>query len=318
MSVKDLILNRKKTAFSFEILPPLKGNGIESVYSTIDLLREFDPQYINITTHRSQISYKTQENGLFQCVVERQRPGTVAIAAAIKNKYGIDVVPHILCSGFSREETEYVLIDLDFLGIHDLLLLRGDKAKHDSSFVPSADGYSHAIELQHQINRFNEGYFVDGTKQRQEKINKFSYGVAGYPEKHEEAPNLDSDIYWLKRKIDEGADYVVTQMFFDNEKYFDFVKRCREAGISVPIIPGLKPIISMKQLTVIPKTFHLDIPEALALELRKCKSDEEARIVGVEWCSQQAADLMAKGVPSIHFYSINGAKSVCEVAKRVY
>ena len=242
----------------------------------------------------------------------------MAIAAAIKNKYGIDVVPHILCSGFSREETEYVLIDLDFLGIHDLLLLRGDKAKHDSSFVPSADGYSHAIELQHQINRFNEGYFVDGTKQRQEKINKFSYGVAGYPEKHEEAPNLDSDIYWLKRKIDEGADYVVTQMFFDNEKYFDFVKRCREAGISVPIIPGLKPIVSMKQLTVIPKTFHLDIPEALALELRKCKSDEEARIVGVEWCSQQAADLKAKGVPSIHFYSINGAKSVCEVAKRVY
>ncbi|MCQ2216971.1 MAG: methylenetetrahydrofolate reductase [NAD(P)H] [Paludibacteraceae bacterium] len=318
MKVIDLINNSKSAAFSFEILPPLKGNSIDMAYKTIDMLREFDPKYINITTHRSQMVYKTTENGLYQCVAERQRPGTVAVAAAIKNKYGINVVPHILCSGFTKEETEYVLIDLDFLGIHDLLLLRGDKARHDNSFKPTVGGYEHAVDLQVQVNRFNDGFFVDGSKQLQEKSEKFSYGVAGYPEKHDEAPNLDSDIYWLKKKVEGGADYVVTQMFFDNQKYYDFVNRCRAEGITIPIIPGLKPVISMNQLTVLPKIFHCDIPEDFAKELRKCKTDEEARAVGVEWCTMQARDLISMGVPSIHFYSLMAAKSVKEVAKNVY
>lgn len=318
MSVKDLILNSKKTAFSFEILPPLKGNGIEAIYQTIDELMEFDPKYIDITTHRSQLVYRTLENGLYQCERVRQRPGTVAVAAAIKNKYNVDVVPHILCSGFSREDTEYVLIDLDFLGIYDLLLLRGDKAKHENAFMPSDEGYAHASELQEQINRFNEGYFIDGTKQKHVRTQFFSYGVAGYPEKHEEAPNVESDIYWLKKKIESGAEYVVTQMFFDNKKYFSFVERCRKEGITVPIIPGLKPITALKQLTSLPKTFHLDLPEELATELRKCKSEDEAREVGIEWCTMQSKELIANGVPSIHFYSMSTARSIKEIAKRVY
>jgi len=318
MKVIDLINNSQSTAFSFEILPPLKGSSIDMVYKTIDTLREFDPKYINITTHRSEMTYKVTENGLYQCVAERHRPGTVAVAAAIKNKYKVNVVPHIICSGFSKAETEYVLIDLDFLGIHDLLILRGDKAKHQKEFIPTDDGYEHACDLQQQINKFNSGFFVDGTPQLQKKEHAFSYGVAGYPEKHDEAPNMDSDICWLKKKVDSGADYIVTQMFFDNQKYVDFVERCRQEGITVPIIPGLKPITFMNQLTVLPKIFHIDIPEAFALELRKCKTDEEARIVGVEWCTQQALELKAQGVPSIHFYSMMATKSVKEVAQKVY
>ena len=235
MKVIDLINNGKSTAFSFEILPPLKGNSIDMVYKTIEALREFDPKYINITTHRSEMTYKTLENGLYQCVAERHRPGTVAVAAAIRNKYKISVVPHIICSGFSKTETEYVLIDLDFLGIHDLLVLRGDKAKHQKEFVPTEDGCEHAYDLQQQINKFNSGFFVDGTPQLQKKEHAFSYGVAGYPEKHNEAPNMDSDIFWLKKKVESGADYVVTQMFFDNQKYFDFVERCRAENITIPI-----------------------------------------------------------------------------------
>lgn len=318
MSVRDLILNSKKTAFSFEILPPLKGNGIESIYDTIDQLLEFDPQYVDITTHRSQLVYRALENGLYQCERVRQRPGTVAIAAAIKSKYNIDVVPHILCSGFSKEETEYVLIDLDFLGIYDILLLRGDKAKHENAYMPNEEGYAHASELQEQINLFNKGYFLDGTKQRKERVHTFSYGVAGYPEKHEEAPNVNSDIYWLKKKIENGAEYIVTQMFFDNEKYYEFVNLCRKEGIDVPIVPGIKPITTMKQITVLPKTFHVDLPQDLADELRKCKSDDDARNVGVEWCVMQSKDLMVHGAPSIHFYTMSNARSVKEIAKRVY
>lgn len=318
MSVKDLILNKNKTAFSIEILPPLKGNSIEAIYDTIDQLREFDPKYIDITTHRSQLVYKDAGNGLYQCERVRQRPGTVAIAAAIKTKYNIEVVPHILCSGFSKEETEYVLIDLDFLGIHDLLLLRGDRAKVENGLMPSEEGYAHALELQEQINRYNEGYFVDGTKQKQEMKVKFSYGVAGYPEKHEEAPNFNSDIYWLKKKVENGADYIVTQMFFDNQKYFDFVDRCRAEGITVPIVPGLKPITSIKQQTILPKTFHVDLPDELAAELRKCKSNDDAVQVGIEWCTMQAKELIAKNVPNIHFYTMSTAKSVKAIAKQVF
>ena len=317
MRVIDLITNSQTTAFSFEILPPLKGNNIDRVYQTIDLLRPFDPKYINITTHRSEIVYKEVGQNLFKQVAERHRPGTVAIAAAIQNKYKINVVPHIICSGFTKSETEYALIDLQFLGIHDLLVLRGDKAKHEKNFMPSNEGHFHALDLQNQINDFNTGKFLDGsTMERAEPI--FSYGVAGYPEKHDEAPNMETDIFWLKEKVSRGAAYVVTQMFFDNKKYFSFVDRCRAEGINVPIIPGLKPITFMNQLTALPKIFHVDMPEPFVLELSKCKTDAEAAAVGVEWCTMQAKELKQHGVPSIHFYTLMAAQSVKKVAEQVY
>jgi len=317
MKVIEMINSAKKTAFSFEILPPLKGSNIDKVFKTIDALKEFDPKYINITTHRSEMVYKTTETGLYRQVVERNRPGTVAIAAAIQNRYGITAVPHLICSGFTKAETEYALIDLKFLGISDLLILRGDKAKSEKSFKPAEDGNRYAIELQDQVNKFNEGIFLDGSKIDTAE-GFFSYGVAGYPEKHDEAPNLDSDIYWLKEKVKNGAQYVVTQMFFDNQKYFDFVDRCRAEGITVPIIPGLKPLTLLDQLTVLPKIFHVDIPEAFACELRKCKTDADARRVGMEWCTLQARELIAHNVPSIHFYTLMATQSVREVAQQVY
>ena len=253
-----------KTAFSFELLPPLKGNGIETVYRTIDTLREFDPKYINITTHRSELVFREKPGGLFERVAERHRPGTVAIAAAVQNKYKIPVVPHIICSGFTKEETEYALIDLQFLGITDLLLLRGDKGKHEKEFSPT--GHRFATELQQQVNKFNQGFFLDGS-QMKSKITPFSYGMACYPEKHEEAPNLESDLQYARQKVEAGAEYLVTQMFFDNQKYFDFVAKCKENGIHVPIIPGIKPITLQNQMTVLPKIFHTDIPEAFAAEI---------------------------------------------------
>ena len=318
MRVIDLInSNTKQTAFSFEILPPLKGTGIDKVYQDIDLLREFAPKYINITTHRSEYVYKDLGNGTFQRNRLRRRPGTVAVAAAIQNKYDITVVPHILCSGFTREETEYVLLDLQFLGITDLLVLRGDKAKHESVFIPENNGYSHAIELQEQINQFNRGIFVDGSEMKITKT-PFSYGVACYPEKHEEAPNLSTDIYWLKRKMETGAEYAVTQLFYDNHKYFDFVKRARQEGITIPIIPGIKPLKKLSQLNRIPKTFKIDIPEALTKEVLKCKDDKAVQQVGVEWCVQQCKELIDNGVPSIHFYSVSAADSIKEVARQIY
>ena len=317
MKVIDLIHNSEKTAFSFEILPPLKGTGIEKLYQTVDTLREFDPKYINITTHRSEYVYKDLGNGLFQRNRLRRRPGTVAVAAAIQNKYNITVVPHILCSGFTREETEYVLLDLQFLNITDLLVLRGDKAKHESVFTPEGDGYHHAIELQEQINNFNKGIFVDGSEMKVTN-SPFSYGVACYPEKHEEAPNMESDIYYLKEKVKNGAEYLVTQMFFDNKKYYAFVDRCRAEGITVPIIPGIKPIVFKNQLTVLPKIFRADIPEPFATELRKCKDDAEAKEVGVEWCIQQCKDLIVHGVPSLHFYTMMASDSVYKIAKEIY
>jgi len=304
-----------KTAFSFELLPPLKGNGIENVYRTIDTLREFDPKYINITTHRSEVVFKEKSGGLFERVAERHRPGTVAIAAAIQNKYKIPVVPHIICSGFTKEETEYALIDLQFLGITDLLLLRGDKGKHEKEFSPT--GHRYATELQQQVNQFNKGFFLDGS-QMKSKITPFSYGMACYPEKHEEAPNMESDLQYAKQKVEAGAEYLVTQMFFDNQKYFDFVAKCKENGIHVPVIPGIKPITLQNQMTVLPKIFHTDIPEAFAAELRNCRSDSDAVEVGVEWCIEQAKDLIAHGVPSIHFYSMMATQSVKRVAEAVY
>jgi methylenetetrahydrofolate reductase (NADPH) len=317
MKVVDLIKNTEKTAFSFEILPPLKGTGIDMVYRTVDKLREFDPKYINITTHRSEYVYKELEGGLFERRRLRRRPGTVAVAAAILNRYNIPTVPHVLCSGFSREDTEYVLLDLQFLGITDILVLRGDKAKHESVFVPEPNGHAHAIDLQQQINDFNRGVFVDGSPIKVPGT-PFSYGVACYPEKHEESPNMDQDIYWLKKKVEAGAEYAVTQMFFDNQKYFDFVKRVRAEGITVPIIPGIKPFGKLSQLSVVPKTFKIDLPQPLASEALKCTTDEQARALGQEWCIQQCKELIAAGVPSIHFYTVGAVDSVRAVAEAIY
>lgn len=318
MTIPQIIEAHSGTGFSFEVLPPLKGKGISQLFNNIDSLKEFNPLYINITTHRSEMVYKSTPDGLFQKVSERSRPGTVAVAAAIQQRYNIPAVPHIICSGYSKLETEYALIDLNFLGITNLLLLRGDKAKHDSRFMPNDNGHAHASELQLQVNDFNRGYFLDGTKMDIVTNEPFSYGVAGYPEKHAEAPNLDTDLHWLKNKVDNGAEYIVTQMFFDNEKYFEFVKRCRQVGINVPIIPGIKPMTSIGQLTVLPNVFHVDLPADLVNAIMKCKNDVDAKIVGVEWCVQQAKDLISKGVPSIHFYSHNATQSVRQVATQIY
>lgn len=317
MRVIDLIKNIDNTAFSFEVLPPIKGTGIEKLYDTVETLLEFDPKYINITTHRSEYVYKELGNGLFERSRLRRRPGTVAVAAALHNKYHITTVPHIVCSGFSREDIEYELLDLQFLNITDLLVLRGDKAKHESVFTPEPNGLSHAIELEEQINNFNKGVFVDGSPVKITNT-PFSYGVACYPEKHEESPNMEQDIYWLKKKVEAGAEYAVTQLFYDNNKYFDFVKRARKEGIEIPIIPGIKPFRKLSQLTVIPKTFKVDIPQELALEALKCKTDEEANALGIEWCISQCQELIKHGVPSIHFYTVGAVESVKQVAKAIY
>ena len=316
MKVTDLINNRKSTAFSFEILPPLKGNSIQKVYNIIDKLIEFDPQYINITSHHSEYIYKTMPDGSFQKVNIRKRPGSVAIASAIQNKYGVTAVPHIICKGFTKDETEYGLIDLNFLGVHNLLLLRGDtKTLEPNQMGPQY--HEHATDLQKQVNDFNQGIAVDGSRFEANET-PFSYGMACYPEKHEEAPNMESDIFYLKEKVRQGAEYLVTQMFFDNEKYFSFVDRLRAEGITVPIIPGIKPIVFKNQLTVLPKIFRREIPEPFAAELRKCKDDEEAKEVGIEWSIQQCKELMAHGVPSLHFYTMMASDSVRRIAQAIY
>ena len=317
MRVVDLLKSKDTNSFSFELLPPLKGNGMEKLYADIDVLREFGPRYINVTTHRSEYVYKETGDGLYERKYVRRRPGTVAVAAAIKYKYGIKVVPHLLCSGYSREDTEYELIDLQFLGITDVLALRGDKAPHEKRFIPEEGGNSHALELESQINDFNNGLFQDGSPIKQAYV-PVSYGVACYPEKHDESPNAEQDLLWLKRKVDMGAEYAVTQMFYDNRKYFDFVKRAREAGIDVPIVPGIKPMSKLSQLSVIPKTFKIDLPEELVHEVLKCKTDDEVRHLGIEWCTTQCRELLAKGVPGLHFYTVGAVNSVRDVAKAIY
>lgn len=316
MKVIDLINSSKSTAFSFEILPPLKGNSIQKVYNVIDKLIEFDPKYINITSHHSEYIYKTLPDGSFQKVNIRKRPGSVAIASAIQNKYGITAVPHIICKGFTKDETEYALIDLNFLGVYDLLLLRGDVKTLEAG--QKTDIYhEHATDLQQQVNDFNKGIAIDGSVFEANET-PFSYGMACYPEKHEEAPNMDTDIYWLKKKMEMGAEYAVTQLFYDNRKYFDFVERARQAGVTIPIIPGIKPFKKLSQLSIIPKTFKVDLPEELTQEVLKCNTDAEAQQVGIEWCVQQCKELIAHGVPSLHFYSVGATDSIREVAKQIY
>lgn len=316
MKVSELIRKAEKTAFSFELLPPLKGNSIMQVFKSIDRLKEFDPKYINITTHHSENTYKEDEDGVFRKINVRKRPGTVAIAAAIQNKYGIKAVPHIISQGFSKEETEYALIDLSFLGVTDLLLLRGDTKKLDAS-QRKMDSHLYATGLQEQVNNYNKGIAFDGSSFTAPDT-PFSYGMACYPEKHEESPNMESELFYTKMKVDNGAEYLVTQMFFDNQKYFDFVKRCRAEGITVPIVPGIKPVHLKSQLTVLPQIFRSDIPEDLAKELRKCKDDEEAKSIGVEWCTMQCKELIEHNVPSIHFYSLMATESVYKVGKEIY
>ena len=317
MKVIDLLKDDSGTRhFSFEVLPPLKGTGTDSLFATIDQLKEFAPLYINITTHHSEYVYKELENGQFERQRIRRRPGTVAIAAAIQQRYGIAVIPHVICSGVTVEDIEYELLDLQFLGISNLLLLRGDKARDDKVFTPMPGGHAHTTDLIGQVMRFNEGFFADGTPIKNPGI-PFSFGVACYPEKHEEAPNLEQDMAHLKTKQDMGAEYAVTQMFFDNEKYYSFVERARAMGITIPIIPGIKPVAKMSQFTMVPKTFHCDLPEALASEMRKCRDDEQVRQLGVEWTTAQCQDLYAHGVRNIHFYTVSAVDSVREVAMRL-
>ena len=317
MKITDCINSSEKTVFSIEVLPPVKGMGLTKLFESIDRISEFGPKYINITTHHSEYVYTDAGNGMFKRSAIRRRPGTVAVATAIMHRYGIPVVPHILCNGFTPEETEYVLIDLQLSGITDLLLLRGDKAKDEKAFTPTLGGYDHTVQLQEQVNRYNEGFFIDGTPIRERRI-PFSYGVACYPEKHIEAPNLESDLYWLKKKADNGAEYAVTQMFFDNEKYFEFVRRAREMGINIPIIPGIKPIHRMSQINILPKTFNTDLPGELTAELLRCKSDADAAVVGYEWCVKQCRELMERGVPNLHFYTINAADSVYKTLAAIF
>ncbi len=317
MQVSELIKNNQgKTAFSFELLPPLKGNSIQQVFNVIERLKEFDPKYINITTHHSENIFVKNEDGTIQKRSIRKRPGSVAIAASIQNKYGITAVPHIISTGFTQEETEYALFDLSFLGVHDLLVLRGDSSNLDEEQL-SMDSHPYATGLQSQINDFNKGISFDGSPFDAPEF-PFSYGMACYPELHAESPDMESELFYLKKKVENGADYLVTQMFFDNNKYFQFVDLCRQEGISVPIIPGIKPIHLKSQLTVLPKIFRSSIPDELAHELQKCKNDVDAKEVGVEWCIKKCKELVSHNVPSIHFYSFMASESVYKVAKEIY
>lgn len=305
------------TGFSFEVLPPLKGTGTASLFRTIDTLKEFNPRYINITTHRSEYVYDEQEDGTFLRKRLRRRPGTIAVASAIMNKYDIKVVPHVVCSGFTKEDTEYMLLDLQFLGINEILALRGDKAKDESRFQPVRGGHSHTTDLLRQINAFNEGKFIDGSPIK-EVGTPFTYGVACYPEKHEESPNPDSDLRFLRKKQDLGAKYAITQMFFDNRKFFSFVERARKAGITIPIIPGLKPMTKLSQISQIPKTFHLDIPKELADEAARCKTDDDVKSLGIEWGVAQCKELIDFGAPGIHFYTMSAVDSIRQIAQQLW
>ncbi len=302
--------------FSFEVLPPLKGTGTTNLFKTIDTLMEFNPELINITTHRSEYVYAERADGSYERRRVRRRPGTVAVASAIMQKYNIKVVPHVVCSGCTGDDIEYMLLDLQFLGIKDILLLRGDKAKDDARFRPEPDGPSHSTDLIEQVNLFNAGKFRDGSDIKVPG-EPFDYGVACYPEKHDEAPNLEFDLQILKMKQDLGAKYAVTQLFYDNGKYFGYVERARKAGITIPIIPGIKPLAKMNQLTVVPKTFHVDVPEELAREAMRLKTDEEVAQLGVEWGVAQCRELLAHGVPRLHFYTVSAVRSIKEILGRL-
>ncbi len=312
-------LNKAKgqTLFSIEILPPLKGRSMQDIYQAIDPLLEFKPSFIDVTYHREEYVFKKRPDGTHEKKSVRKRPGTVGICAAIMNKYGIDAVPHIICGGFSKDETENALIDLSFLGIDNVLVLRGDSIKGEGAFIPEPDGNAYAIDLLQQVVSMNKGHYLDDDLQGVSPTG-FCIGVAGYPEKHFEAPNLRSDLKYLKAKVDAGADYIVTQMFFDNAKYFEFVEACREMDIQVPIIPGIKVMTTQKQLTILPSVFHIDIPHDLEDAVQACNSPEKVKDAGIEWSIQQCKELKAAGVPCIHFYTM-GNPDICKrVASKVF
>ena len=316
MKVTEHIQQAKDTVISFEILPPLKGKTINSIYDHLDPLMEFKPAFINVTYHRSEQVFKKKADGTFDKVEVRKRPGTVGICAAIMNHYKVDAVPHLICGGFSKQETESALIDLAFLGVDNVLALRGDAAKNETLFEPETNGHRFAIDLLKQVADLNNGIYLEEDIRNGSKT-KFCIGVAGYPEKHFEAPNLQTDLNYLKAKVDAGADYITTQMFFDNQKYFDFVKSCKEAGIDVPVIPGLKPITNKKQLSVLPRTFHVDIPTELSTEILKCKSDADVEIVGAEWLLQQSRELKKAGVPVLHYYTLGKPLVIVNTVKQL-
>ena len=314
--VIDKINQSDKPLFTFELLPPLKGHTINEVYNAIDPLLEFDPAYINITYHQQEIYYKEREQGLLEKKVIRKRPGTVAIGAAIDKKYGIPAVPHLICGGFTKEETEDALVDLNFLGINNVLAIRGDPVAGDKRFRPEPGGHKHSEGLVRQIMDMNRGQYLHELTEA--NPTDFCVGVAGYPEKHGEAPNFESDLYYLKRKIEAGAEYIVTQLFFDNSKYFRFVEMCRDYGIDVPIIPGIKPVSAKSDVKWIPRPFNVDIPEELVKEVEKCDNKQQAREVGVEWAIAQSKELLDAGVPALHFYTLSQSDNIRKIAKAVF
>lgn len=317
MKIIDIIKESKNPVFSFEILPPLRGNSIYKVYDIIDRLLKFNPKFINITSHHSEYIYKPLPDGTHKRVSVVKRPGTVAVAAAVQNKYGLIPVPHIICEGFTKEETEYALLDLNFLGIDNLFLVRGDQSGSSIDKKDPENHNIHAIDLENQINLFNQGIGINDIKIEGIET-PFSFGMACYPEKHEEAPNMDSDFYYLKEKVKNGADYLISQMFYDNKKYLDFVKKCRENGVEVPILPGIKPITKLHHLSLLPKIFKIDIPEELAAEVRACKNDVEVKEVGIQWGIKQCRELLDNGVPGIHFYTMSAADSVAKIADKLF
>ncbi len=317
MQIIEQLNNTDKTLFSFEILPPLKGKSINSIYESIEPLLEYKPAFVNVTYHREQFIYKKREKGYLEKIAIKRRPGTVGICAAIKNKYNIETIPHLICGGFTKEETENALIDLHFLGINNVLALRGDPIKTEPHFIPEVGGNKYAVDLVNQIVNLNNGNYIDENIENATPTN-FSIGVAGYPEKHFEAPNMKTDIKRLKEKIDAGAHYIVTQLIYDNQKFFNYVKLCRDSGIEVPIIPGIKPIELLRHITFLPKFFHIDLPETLTNQLEKCKSDEEVRKVGIKWAIQQSKELIDFGVPCIHYYTMGKSTAVKEIAEAVF
>ena len=317
MKVIDHLKSAKGTLFSIEILPPLKGKSIESLFNGIEPLLEFKPSFVDVTYHREEYVYKKRPGGFLERVSIKKRPGTVGICAAIMNKYGIDAVPHIICGGFTKEETENALIDLNFLGIDNVLVLQGDSIKTEPNFVPEPDGHAYASELVEQVVNLNKGVYLDEELTNVKETN-FCIGVAGYPEKHIKAPNRKTDLRYLKKKVDAGADYIVTQMFFDNKAYFRFVDECREAGITVPIIPGLKPMTTKGQASVLPSLFHIDVPVDLYDAIEKCKDNEAAAQVGIEWCIEQSKELVAANVPCLHYYTMGTSGATKSVAEKIF
>ncbi|MFN1833988.1 methylenetetrahydrofolate reductase [NAD(P)H] [Balneola sp. MJW-20] len=317
MKITEHLNTAKDTLFSFEVLPPLKGQNINSLFDHMDPLMEFKPPFVDVTYHREEYVYKKRDNGLLERKTVRKRPGTVGICAAIQNKYKVDAVPHIICGGFTREETENALIDLNFLGIENLLLIQGDSRSPEKRFVPEPDGNEYASDLIEQVVNLNKGEYLDDEIQNPTASN-FCIGVAGYPEKHFAAPNLDTDLKYLKMKVDLGADYIVTQMFFDNKVYFDFVEKCKAKGIDIPIIPGIKPITSKTHTSILPQMFSVDLPYELSKELDSCKDNDAAKVVGTEWAIEQCKELIDYGVPVLHFYSMGRSNPVYEVAKALF